>query len=446
MNVAFIPVRGGSKSIPLKNIKEIGGKPLVYWTVKAACDCSKIDKVYIATDSEKIKEVVEGFGFSKASVIGRSAESATDTASTEFVMLEFAEKYDFDNIVLIQATSPLLRGSDLDRGFEIFNEDNVDSVLSGVLQKRFNWEVSEDGFTKPINYDVYNRKRRQDFDGYYTENGAFYITSKELLLKSKNRISGNIKMVPMCEESFFEIDEPSDFAIIEKLMERVGVCDSSQVTVTDSNNQAGHNGSGEAQNASCNAEAGYRCSGEVQKNDCNREFGEFYMPGTLKEGTVIPEIKMFLTDCDGCLTDGGMFYSEEGDELKKFFAKDGLGIRLISEAGVLTGIVTGEMRELNFRRFSKLKMDIYEPGCKTKGDTLRMLSEKYNVPLENICYVGDDLNDMSAVIVAGFACCPADAVEAVKEKAHYIASKDGGRGAVREVIDLVLENNERLKK
>jgi len=113
MNVAFIPVRGGSKSIPLKNIKEINGKPLVYWTIKAACECKFIDKVYVATDSVEIKEVINRFQnqdgkFDKVCVIGRSAESATDTASTEFAMLEFAEHYEFDNIVLIQATSPLL--------------------------------------------------------------------------------------------------------------------------------------------------------------------------------------------------------------------------------------------------------------------------------------------------------------------------------------------------
>ena len=105
MVVAFIPVRGGSKSIPLKNIKKICGKPLVYWTVKAACSCKYIDKVYVATDSTAIKETVESFKsgneaglFEKLNVIDRSAESATDTASTEFAMLEFAEKHDFNEI------------------------------------------------------------------------------------------------------------------------------------------------------------------------------------------------------------------------------------------------------------------------------------------------------------------------------------------------------------
>ena len=177
MNVAFIPVRGGSKSIPLKNIKMINGKPLVYWTVKAACRCRYIDKVYIATDSNEIRKVAEGFKtgteaeqFTKAMVIDRSAESASDNASTEFAMLEFANKYKFDNIALIQATSPLLQASDLNRGFEAFGREGVDSVLSVVRQKRFRWENDENGFAHPANYDVFHRLRRQEFEGYLVEN------------------------------------------------------------------------------------------------------------------------------------------------------------------------------------------------------------------------------------------------------------------------------------
>ena len=230
MNVAFIPVRGGSKSIPLKNIKLISGKPLVYWTVKAACGCEYIDRVYVATDSNKIRETVESFKygmeadlFAKAEVIDRSDESASDTASTEFAMLEFAEKYAFDNIVLVQATSPLLQASDLDRGFKAFEANGTDSVLSVVRQKRFHWGNDETGYAHPTNYDVFHRPRRQDFDGYLVENGAFYISSKENLIKSQNRVSGNIKAVEMNEDAFFEIDEPSDWVIIEALMKKNGI-------------------------------------------------------------------------------------------------------------------------------------------------------------------------------------------------------------------------------
>ncbi|MBQ6574978.1 MAG: acylneuraminate cytidylyltransferase family protein, partial [Lachnospiraceae bacterium] len=173
MNVAFIPVRGGSKSIPLKNIKEIHGKPLVYWTVAAASDCAAIDKVFVATDSAKIKKTVEKFcakepeRFKRVSVIDRSEESATDNASTESAMIEFAKAHRFDNIVLIQATSPLLTGADLDNGFNIFSSNGTDSVLSVVPQKRFIWEIDDEGNACAKNYDVYNRPRRQEFDEYY---------------------------------------------------------------------------------------------------------------------------------------------------------------------------------------------------------------------------------------------------------------------------------------
>ena len=158
MNVAFIPVRGGSKSIPLKNIRLINNKPLVYWVMKAANNCDYIDKIYVATDSDKIRETVENICFSKdesfkkVCVIGRSKESATDVASTESAMLEFAERYEFDNIVLIQATSPLLTSEDLNNGFKEFFKENTDSVLSVVRQKRFYWEVDDRGFAYATNY------------------------------------------------------------------------------------------------------------------------------------------------------------------------------------------------------------------------------------------------------------------------------------------------------
>ena len=112
MNIAFIPVRGGSKSIPLKNIKSLNGRPLVYWTVYAAQESKNIDKIIVATDSEEIKKVVLDFGFDKLEVYDRSAENAQDTSSTESVMLEYIENSGLkenDTFILIQATSPLLK-------------------------------------------------------------------------------------------------------------------------------------------------------------------------------------------------------------------------------------------------------------------------------------------------------------------------------------------------
>ena len=386
MNVAFIPVRGGSKSIPLKNIKPICGKPLVYWTIKAACECKYVDRVYVATDNDKIRETVESFtagigasAFSKVIIIGRSVEFASDTASTESVMLEFAGQYDFDNIVLIQATSPLLNSSDLNRGFEVFYEKGTDSVLSVVLQKRFHWGNDENGFAHPTNYDVFKRPRRQDFNGYLVENGAFYITSRTDLLKSKNRVSGNIKVVEMNADTFFEIDEPSDWVIVETLMKKNGISAPSE----------------------------------------------------------IPEIKMFLTDCDGCLTDGGMYYSENGDEMKKFNTRDGMGFALLREQGILTGIITSENVELNRRRAEKLKIDILETECKDKAAKIKHVCNKYGIDPSNVVYVGDDINDIEAIKLVGYGCCPADAMAEVKSVAKFITSVEGGKGVIREIVEQI---------
>lgn len=217
MNIAFIPVRGGSKSIPLKNIKLINNRPLIYWTLDAANHCENIDKIIVSTDSEEIKKCVEEYNCSKIEIFNRSKETATDTASTELAMLEYAEKHSFENMVLIQATSPLLESKDLDKGFEEFNKPQVDSVLSVVRQKRFIWEDLNGKFISK-NYNYMNRPRRQEFEGFLVENGAFYITKRKDFLRTESRISGNISYIEMSEETYFEIDEISDWIIIEHLL------------------------------------------------------------------------------------------------------------------------------------------------------------------------------------------------------------------------------------
>ena len=100
-NIAFIPVRGGSKSIKLKNIKKINGRPLIYWVLDAVVECNSIDKVVVSTDSDEIRDTVNLYNSNKILIINRSDEVSTDFASTESVMLEFAENYAFKNIILM---------------------------------------------------------------------------------------------------------------------------------------------------------------------------------------------------------------------------------------------------------------------------------------------------------------------------------------------------------
>ena len=222
MNIAFIPVRGGSKSIPLKNIKLLNGKPLVYWTALAACEARCIDKVIIATDSEKIKETVLSFGFEKLEVYDRDAKNAQDTSSTESVMIEYIEKANLeskDNFILIQATSPLLKSEYIDGMVEVLKNSDADSIFSAVREKQFHWIETSSG-VEPINYDYKNRPRRQDFQGILAENGACYINTVENILRDKCRLSGKIITYEMPAETAYEIDEESDWIIVEELMKK----------------------------------------------------------------------------------------------------------------------------------------------------------------------------------------------------------------------------------
>lgn len=152
----------------------------------------------------------------------------------------------------------------------------------------------------------------------------------------------------------------------------------------------------------------------------------------------IPEIKLFLTDCDGCLTDGGMYYSEQGDELKKFNTRDGMGFKLLQKNGILTGIITSESVDLNRRRAKKLKLDILEAGCTDKVATVKKICEDRGIMLQNVCYIGDDINDTELIRSVGYGCAPADAMPQAKKVAKYVARANGGRGVIREVAHKIL--------
>ena len=220
MNIAFIPVRGGSKSIPLKNIKILNGKPLVWWTANAANQAMCIDKVVIATDSEEIKKTVAEFNFDKLDVYDRDPANASDTSSTESVMLEYINKSnlkDEDFFLLIQATSPMLKAEHIDGLYDKYKNSDYDSMFTAVREKQFHWIETPDG-VKPINYDYKNRPRRQEFQGILAENGACYINSVGNIKSEKCRISGKIGAYELPSYTSYEIDEPSDWIIIEELM------------------------------------------------------------------------------------------------------------------------------------------------------------------------------------------------------------------------------------
>ena len=154
------------------------------------------------------------------------------------------------------------------------------------------------------------------------------------------------------------------------------------------------------------------------------------------------EIKLLLTDVDGVLTDAGMYYSENGDEIKKFNTHDGMGLQLIQQKGIKTGIITSEDTKMVERRFKKLKLDYLYQGKREGGKLASALEicKKEGITLANVAYVGDDVNCLELLSNVGLAACPANALEAIKQIPGIIQlNKKGGEGCVREFTEMILK-------
>ncbi|MFA5074272.1 MAG: HAD hydrolase family protein [Nitrospirota bacterium] len=383
--VACIPLRAGSKQIPMKNIRELAGRPLAWWVLDAVCGCHAIDTVYVMTDSSLIARVIGEYGNKKVSVIGRSPETATDTASTESALIEFARNHDCTDIVLVQATSPLLEEEHVTKALDHYITSGADSLLTVVRQQRFVWKDAGNGFVKPQNYNPLHRPRRQDWEGMLVENGALYITSAKKLLKTRSRISGRVTCYEMPEWTYHELDTETDWTIAETLL---------------------------LQN---------------KKRRMRMQQGR----------TILKKIKLLVMDVDGVLTDAGMYYGETGEELKKFNTKDGKGIELLRELGIQTAFLTSETTSLVEKRGRKLKIDFILQGVKNKAEALQDIMKQNALTPEEIAYIGDDVHDTKAMMLAGFSATPADGMEQNKKIASYICEKNGGEGCVREVCDLI---------
>tara|TARA_B100000427_G_scaffold21988_1_gene16620 strand:+ start:2664 stop:3296 length:633 start_codon:yes stop_codon:yes gene_type:complete len=207
--VSVILARGGSKGIKKKNIIEIKNKPLIAFAIEASNN-SLVDETWVSTDNEEIAYVSGKYG---ANILNRPKELATDTSKSEDALVHFANNVDFDILVFIQPTSPLLSETYINDGIKMMDE--YDSVFSAY---REHWIPRWTLDSKPIDWDIYDRPRRQDVDESYVENGSFYITTKENLLRSNLRYSGKIGVVEMPLGESFQIDTMEDLNFIKKII------------------------------------------------------------------------------------------------------------------------------------------------------------------------------------------------------------------------------------
>ncbi len=149
-------------------------------------------------------------------------------------------------------------------------------------------------------------------------------------------------------------------------------------------------------------------------------------------------IRLFATDVDGVLTDAGMYYAESGDEWKKFNTRDGMGLKLLQKAGIVTAIVTQERTKLVARRAEKLAIPELHQGVLDKLSLVREMAARHGLTLSQVAYIGDDVNDLETLKEVGFSATPADGMPQVAAAVDYVCQKKGGEGAVREICEMIL--------
>ncbi|WP_339847432.1 HAD hydrolase family protein [uncultured Dokdonia sp.] len=385
-SIGFIPLRKGSKGIPGKNKKKLLGRPLFCWVLGEAIG-SRLDTVYIYTDDEDIIAFVEKeyHWTDKVKAVKRSDESATDTASTEMGMQEFVAglKEEFDVLCLLQATSPFTTSQDINACLDaVVSSTKNDSALTVVNTHRFTWNA--DG--TPQNYDVFSRPRRQDFDGLLIENGACYVTTHDAFRESGNRISGKIATVHMPEDSLTEIDTLTDWKIVEELLAA-------------------------------------RLKTKKQSN----------------------RITHLILDVDGVFTDGCIYYGAEGELMKKFDMRDGMGLEILRQYGVEVMVMTSEDSQIVASRMKKLKIKDVFLGVKDKYSLLSRIATDRGLSFSNIAYIGDDVNDMANICAAGWSFTPANATMPIKNHADIILQNNSAEGAIREACDFIIKYNNRYE-
>lgn len=379
--VTIIPARGGSKSIPKKNIIDFCGKPLIAWSIKHALASKYVNDVYVTTDDKEIADVSQEYG---AKIIWRHGEYATDTSPSEEALLhavsEIEKQKKPDIVVFLQATSPLREDDDIDNAIEKFYLDGADSLFSASLRENFCIWENIGGVLESITYDYHNRKRRQDKNPYYLENGSIYIFKTEIIKKYKNRLAGKIKYYLMPYWKSYEIDNFEDLGICEYFMRR-----------------------------------------KIRKKGGKQ---------------IIKNIELIVYDFDGVMTDNKVILREDGLESVVVNRADGLAIGMIKEMGIKQLILSKEKNRVVEVRANKLKIPFLR-GVDNKKEVLIDYCKKKDIDFKSVVYIGNDINDLEVMKMVGYPICPSDAYEEIKKFSKIILNVPGGAGVVRDFIKYI---------
>nr|XP_046237027.1 N-acylneuraminate cytidylyltransferase A [Scatophagus argus] len=384
---ALILARGGSKGIPLKNIKMLAGVPLIAWVLRAAQDSNRFDSVWVSTDHDDIEKVAKDWG---AQVHRRSPEVSKDSSTSLETIQEFVRlNPGIDVVCNIQATSPCLHPFHVEEALDMLS--SFDSVFSVVRRHQFRWQEVEKGGdnTEPLNLDPANRPRRQDWKGELCENGCFYFTTRELIMKGVLQ-GGKVAYYEMLPEYSVDIDVDIDWPVAEQRVLR---------------------------------------------------YGYF--------GRDTPEVvRLMFCKVSGCLTDGRIFLSATGKEMVSINTRDMVGIRMLQREDVKVVLLTSSedpvARSLALKLKKRTGCQVIQVGEEPK-DNLESMVEQRKLQWKDVAYMGGDKPDVNCLNVSGLSAVPGDAPLVAANAAKYVCHSIGGKGAMREFAEHILLLKQKAK-
>lgn len=382
--LAVIPARGGSVGLSRKNILHIAGKPLIAWTIEAALKSENIGRLVVSTDDMEIAQVSRQSG---ADVIARPEEISGHTASSEDALLHtlayLAKNEGFrpDVLVLLQCTSPLTLTEDIDGTISLVLKKGADSALAVAPFHYFLWERASDGHVKGVNHDMHIRLPRQQRENQFIETGAVYAMRVEGFLQAKHRFFGKTAVHVTPIERCLEIDDSTDARLAEALL-------------------------------------------------LDRLTGE------KRVSLSIPPQGLVL-DFDGVFTDNRVLVMDGGREAVFCDRGDGMGLDSLKDRGLPIFVLSKENNGVVASRCKKLGLE-FAQGADYKLSTLQSWAKSRSIDLKNLIYLGNDSNDVDCLKAVGCGVVVADAHPSAKAVASIVLEKSGGRGAIREITDLII--------
>ncbi len=384
MIAGIIQARIGSQRCKNKMLRDFAGTNLISLALGKYSVEPKSFKLYFAAHEKELLNIGRNYN---CAILERDQASA-DGEKIEIIM-NYLHHIQEEYVMFINACCPFLMLDTLNRAVKCFEETKALSMTSVV--KSHTWYYFQDG--RPINFLDPTTLNTKHTEPLYAVTHSFHIFNRKRFLEKHHFWNHGEKdpyFFEISEQEAVDIDTEFEYKLAESLYLREQQYNTSDLT-------------------------------------CK-----------------LNKIKMLIMDVDGVLTDAGMYYSEDGNELKKFNTRDGMGLKMLRQRGIKQAIITGENTQIVKNRAKKLKIDEIHLGIDDKASTLQSIISKYSLKNEEIAYIGDDLNDIDILKKVGLAFTVSDAPVKIKLNADYVTIAKGGDGAVREVCDILLKHHEQV--